>query len=148
MTLGDIIELEQDGKKVYFQYLKESEDNNTLEGIRLFYDIYTDRPEDIASVIKGDFFFLTFPLKHGIKEKGVTLVGNVTIPKDIVFPKSFRRKNMFGSGWRILLEGGSSKVVQELNEEQKKLSPSGMWSIPLIFENLEKGWRLENWTIE
>ncbi|WP_062061778.1 hypothetical protein [Aquimarina longa] len=145
MTLGDIIELEQDGKKVYCQYLKEVEDDNTLEGVRIFYDVYTDRPKNIESVIKDDFFFLKLPLKYGIKEKGVTLMDNVPLPKDLAFPKSFRRENMFGSGWRILFAEGGSEVVEELSEEQKKYPPYGHWNIPEIFENLENGWRLENW---
>ncbi len=145
MTLGDIVELKQDGKKVYFQYLEQAEDDNTLEGIRLFYDIYTERPENIESVIKDDFLFLTFPLKYGVEDDDINIVGNVPLPEDLVLPKLFRRKNMFGSGWRILFKGGGSEVVEELNEEQKKYPPYGHWNIPKIFENLESGWRLENW---
>ena len=145
MTLGDIIELEQDGKKVYCQFLKEAEDDNTLEGVRIFYDVYIDRPEDITSVIKDDFFFLTLPLKYGIKEEGVTLVGNVPLSGDIIFPKSFRSFNPFGKGWRIINDDGRSEIVQELTDEQKKLSPYSTWSLPTIIENLENGWRLENW---
>lgn len=145
MTIGDIIELEEDGGKVYLQYVKEAKNETLLEKMRVFYRVYDKRPIDIYSIIKGDFFFLDFPYRHGINEKGVNLIGNIPLSHDFTIPKRFRTENVFGSGWRIINEGGGSEVVEELNDEQKKLSPYGMWNIPEIFENLKNGWRLENW---
>jgi len=145
MTIGDIIELEEDGKKVYLQYVKEAENETLLEKVRVFYRVFDERPIDIYSIIKEDFFFLDFPYRYGIKEKGVNLIGNIPLSRDFTIPKRFRTENVFGSGWRIINEGDRSEVVEGLNDEQKKLSPYGMWSIPVIFENLKNGWRLENW---
>ncbi len=145
MIIGDIIEVEENGKRAYLQYVKEAKNETLLERMRIFYDVYDTRPENIESVIKDDFFFLDFPYRYGIKEEGVTLVGNVSLPKDFVFPEFFRTENMFGGGWRIMKAGGGSEVVKELTEEQKKFSPYGNWNIPEIFENLTNGWRLENW---
>ncbi|MDF0708285.1 hypothetical protein [Flagellimonas okinawensis] len=145
MTLGDIIELEEDGKKVYLQYVKEAENETLLEKMRVFYRVYDERPIDIYSIIKDDFFFLDFPYRYGIKDKGVNLIGNIPLSLDFTIPKRYRTENVFGSGWRIINEGDKSEVVEELSDEQKKFSPYGMWSIPEIFENLKDGWRLENW---
>ncbi|NER16781.1 hypothetical protein [Spongiivirga citrea] len=145
MEIGDIIEIEEKGKKAYLQYVKEAKNETLLEKMRVFYEIYDNRPHDVKSVIKDDFFFLDFPYRYGIKEKGVNLVGNIPLPDNFQLPKQFRTENVFGSGWRIVNDGGGSKVVEELNDEQKKLSPYGMWNIPEIFENLKNGWRLENW---
>lgn len=145
MTIGDIIELEEEGEKVYLQYVKEAKNETLLEKVRVFYRVYDERPIDIYSIIKDDFFFLDFPYRYGIKEKGVDLIGNIPLSRDFTIPKRFRTENLIGSGWRIINEGDKSEVVEELNDEQKKLSPYGMWSIPVIFENLKNGWRLENW---
>ncbi|WP_299244102.1 hypothetical protein [uncultured Aquimarina sp.] len=145
MKLGDIIEIEYEGKLVYLQYVKGAKSKTRLERMRVFFEIYDERPRNIETIIKDDFFFLDFPYRHGIKENGIILIGNVPLPKDFVFPQYFRSINPFGKGWRIINDGGGQEVVEELTEEQKKLSPWGMWTIPLIFENIENGWRLENW---
>jgi len=145
MIIGDIIEIEEENKKVYLQYVKEAKNETLLEKMRVFYKVYDNRPIDIDSIIKDDFFFLDFPYRYGIKEKGVNLIGNIPLPHGFMIPKQFRTENVFGSGWRIMNEDAKSEVIEELNDEQKKLSPYGMWNIPEIFENLKNGWRLENW---
>ena len=74
------------------------------------------------SFLTEDFFFLDFPYRYGIKEKGVNLIGNIPLSRDFTIPKRFRTENVFGSGWRIINEGGRSEVVEDgyiiMGEEQ------------------------------
>ena len=50
-------------------------------------------------------------------------------------------------GWHLVdTETWERKRVKSLSSEQIKLSPWGIWSAPLLIENLVNDWRLENWT--
>ena len=147
IKIGDVFEIETKKGKAYLQYIKEAEDNRSLETSRVFYTLHKERPTNLEIVTKDDFFFMKFPLSKLGRRKWMLNIGKIDLPKNLNLPKYFRRENPFGKGWQIIKEGSFTplKVISELSEEQKKYSPSGMWSLDLLQENLENGWKVENW---
>jgi hypothetical protein len=110
----------------------------------VFYDLYPEKP-DLTKIVSGDYFFLEFPVKAAVRKDILHYIGNVPLPKNLNFPRFFRSENIFGKGWRIIDSHGGQKMVEELTDEQKGLSPWGTWNDTLLIDNLEKGWRLDKW---
>lgn len=149
IELGDVFELEtKKGMKAYFQCVKIPEDARYLELIKIFYDLYPQRPEEIDTIVNCAFFFNEFPLQAALRRKIVEKIGNHPLPEGFEPPRYFRTENTFGEGWQIVdAETYQRQTVIELSEDQKKLSPWGSMNDTLIIELLERGWRLENWTL-
>ena len=145
MKKGDIFEIETRKGKGYLQFVKEPENKTQLEKVRIFYKLYKERPETIESITYGEYFFLEFPFKAALKKKIIDFIGNISLSKEIIYPNYFRTENVFGKGWRIIDSKGGQKVVEELTDEEIKMSPWGTWNAILLKENLENGFRLENW---
>jgi len=148
IELGDVFELETNKGKAYIQYVKEPLSNNELEKVKVFYHLFDETPDDLNDILKGDSFFLSFILKAAYKGGVVEKIGNNKLPDDFEYPKQFRTENPFSDGWNII-DTDENKYIHtgliELTKEQKNLSPWGTWNDTLLIENLEKGWRLENW---
>ncbi len=152
IEIGDVFEIETANGKAYIQLVEKSENQNELELIRVYYKIYLK--SSCFSITKiteksDDYFFLSFHIKAALKLKVLKFVCNTSIKRSFKTPVLFRTKNPFGNGWNIIDKKKDKYIksgVINLNEEQKKLSPWGTWNDTLLIENLEKGWRLENWT--
>lgn len=145
IVLGDIFEIETKKGKGFMQYVKEPKNNTRLEKVRIFYDLHKDAPKELSTIVGKDSFYLSFPIKSALNKNILKYVGNVPLPLDFIFPKYFRTENIFGSGWSIInIEGGQS-TVEELSDKEIMMSPWGTWNDTLLIDNLEKGWRLENW---
>jgi len=144
MKIGDIFEIETKKGKGYLQYVKVPKDNTELEKVRIFYDLYSLRP-DLSKLVTSEYFFLEFPIRAAKRKKIIVHVGNLILPVTLTYPRYFRSENVFGKGWRIIDSSGGQRVVAELSKEQKSLSPWGTWNDTLLIDNLESGWRLENW---
>lgn len=137
------------GMMVYLQCVEIPKDiKNEVELVKVFYKLYEVTPVDITSIIEEDFFFNRFPLKAAYRRKIVEKIGNSPLP-NFKAPLYYRTENDFGKGWQIVnAKTWKREIVLELSEEQKQLSPWGGMNDTLIIELLEKGWRLENWTLE
>lgn len=144
MKVGDVFEIETKKGKGYLQYVKEPMDNTELEKTRVFYNLFSLQTE-LSKIVSGEYFFLEFPLKAAKRMKILSYVGNLELPSTLRYPRYFRSVNVFGEGWRIIDATGGQIFVEKLDEKQKKLSPWGTWNDTLLIDNLEKGWRLENW---
>lgn len=147
ISIGDLFELDTKKGKAFIQLVEKGDGVNTVEGVRVFYKLYTQLPEDLKEITNQDYFFLRFILNEAYKGGTATKVGNIPIPDDLKFPIFFRTEHIFKDGWwqvvnSITLERES---VEKLNPEQKKLSPWGTWNDTLLIENLNNGWRLETW---
>lgn len=147
IEIGDVFEIITSKGKAYLQYVKAPKDQNEVEKIKVFYLLHKSRPNNLEDVLKGDFFYLSFILKAAYKEGIVERVGNYQLPDNFEYPKYFRDEHLFKEDyWQIVdAETWGRESVKDLNEEQKKLSPWGTWNDTLLIENLENGWRLENW---
>ena len=50
------------------------------------------------------------------------------------------------SGWQTVdSETLIRRPVRELSDEEKKLSPFEIWSLPLLAQRIAEGWRPEDW---
>lgn len=99
--------------------------------------------------MNNDFFYIRFPLKVAHKRKIVLKMFYLPLSVNFELPIYFRTENVFDEGWKIVdLRTLHRKSVTELTNEQKKMSPWGGMNDTKIIELLEKGWRLENWTLE
>ena len=147
---GDIFELHTNNGIAYFQCVKESPATE-VETIRILPGIYVSleqaRLEDLVN--KQETFFIKFPLKYGLKKKVIKFVGNYRIPNSVIVPRYYRDMHIVRGefiAWHIIdSETYMIQSVKELSEEQKKLSPAGMWNDTLLAERIAEGWTLENW---
>ncbi len=147
IELGDIFEIETSKGNGYLQYVKKPKDDSEVEKIKVYYDLFMQKPKIVEDIISKKFFYIDFPLNAAYKKKIVTFAGNIPLPKNFACPQYYRTENMFGEGWQIInSKTWERESVEFLTEEQKKLSPWGIWNDTLLIENLELDWRLENWS--
>lgn len=151
IEIGDIYELqsENDDLKAYLQCVEiPVDDRNEIELIKVYYSLYTSTPE-IKTFQSEDFFFIRFPLKAALRKKIVKKIGYLPLPDNFKIPRYYRTTNFTGDAWQIIDSTTLKRTnINELSEEQKKLSPWGMMNDTLIIELLKKGWNLENWDLE
>jgi hypothetical protein len=151
VKLGDILELKTKTGKVFLHYVKDSENKNELELVRVYYKIHSKEIKFNKVFITendDDFFFLSFPVKSAVRKKILKSIYNAPLENRFEIPNLFRTENIFGGGWNIIDKENDKYIetgVLNLTEQQKKMSPWATWNDTLLIENLEKGWRLENW---
>ncbi|WP_299313207.1 hypothetical protein [uncultured Aquimarina sp.] len=146
IEIGNIFQLDTSKGKAYIQYVYEHE--SLGEYVKVFYNLYDVEPKDFSRITKEeDFFYINFALRAAMKLNIIKKVGNIAISKDFILPSFFREEHLFKENWWQIVDTKTwhRESVKTLSEEQKKLSPWGMWNDTLLIENLEKGWRLENW---
>jgi len=146
--IGDIFEIKTKKGNGYFQYVYDDELNGEM--IRIFYKLHKKRLVTFKSFV-GDkeYYYVGFPLKFAVKRKLVELVGHVDIENDFEKPKYARDSHIIRGeffGWHIIDRTTLKQVlVQELTEDQKKLSLFGIVNDTYIKDRFEEGWTLENW---
>ncbi|WP_422861153.1 hypothetical protein [Flagellimonas sp. W118] len=147
IELGDVFGIETSKGRGYLQYVKVPKDTSEVEKVKVFSRLFEQKPETIESVVLSeDFYYIDFPLSAAYKKKIVTFVENVPLPQGFTCPRYYRTENMFDKGWQIIdSETWKRESVELLTQEQKKLSPWGVWNDTLLVENLENGWKLNDW---
>lgn len=148
ISLGDIFKIKTKKGNAYFQYVKEPVDSSEVEKIKVFYSFYSEGFSSYSELLKEDFFYIGFPLKAAVKKNLVEKVFNIDLPNGYKFPTLFRCENFLGEGWNIVNIETDDYIevgVTKLNKEQLQLSPDEVWNDTLLKENLERGWRLDNW---
>jgi hypothetical protein len=151
IEIGDIFELKtKKGNKIYFQCVQIPDDTkNEVELIKVYYNLLSETPSELESITNGEFFFCRFPLKVATHKKIVKKIGNHQLPENFELPKQYRTTNFTDDAWQIVdAKTLKRETTIELTEEQKKLSPWGGMNDTLIIELLERGWKLENWTLD
>lgn len=149
IEIGDLFEIDTPRGKGYFQYAYSDKLNGAL--IRVLPGLYVDQIQDIMSlVVTKESYFIYFPLKAAYKRGIVKMVGNYELPIDLKLPKQMRSKNVDKNGnlicWFIIDCDTWQRInVQKLTEEQKKLSPWGIWNDTLLIERMVEGWTPEKW---
>jgi hypothetical protein len=125
--------------------MKESETIRVISGI-----FQIEKVPTIDQLSNGkELFFTTLSLKYALKKKLIKYIVNFPVPMGAGSPKFYRDKHFIGStfiGWHIVnADTLQRRLVKELSEEERKLSPWGMTSIPDIAERIENNWSPENW---
>jgi len=145
--LGDIFEISTPKGKAYLHYVYK--DNKISELIRILPGLFSARPNDLKKIAEAnEIFVIFFPLAFAHKKKIVEKVSNYQIV-NYNKPKYMRDKHIIQKefkGWNIVdTESWHNQLVKTLNEEQKKLSPWGIWNDTLLIERLCEGWTLDKW---
>jgi hypothetical protein len=149
LNVGDIFEIKTAKGKSFFQYVYSN--TNVGELIRILPGLYQDNTPDLKEIVKSnELFYVHFPLKAAVKQKIVNFIGNYDIPKDFEIPKYMRSKKVDQKGnficWQIInYETWVRESVIELSNDQKKLSPWGVWNDTLLAERLSEKWTPEKW---
>jgi len=128
IELGDVFEIKTINGYAYMQCVDIPGNNDEVELVKVYYDIYTERPSEIEAIINNDFFYIRFPLKASYRRKIVEKAGYLPLPQNFEIPNYFRAENMFGEGWQIVnAKTWHRETVKQLSDDQKKLSPWGRY---------------------
>lgn len=147
---GDVFEIATKRGMAYFQCVKEAKPT-ACEVIRILPGVYSsDQAKNLVELVdKAELFFIQFPLKFAVKQNCVKLVGNYTVPEKVKLPKYYRDKHIVRGefvSWHIVdAETLKIRAVKELSEEEKHLSPAGIWNDTLLAERIVEGWRPKDW---
>ncbi|MFM1652568.1 hypothetical protein ACI7RC_10780 [Brevibacillus sp. B_LB10_24] len=146
--VGDVFEIATTKGKAFFQYVLNKPDTGQL--IRILPGLYNDT-NNLEELVKGnELFFVYFPLKAAYKQGILKHLGNYDVPKSFKPPRYMRSKSVDKDGnlikWHIVdTETWHREPVSELSNDQKKLSPWGIWNDSLLIERLSNGWNLDKW---
>ena len=147
---GDVFEIETPKGKGYFQCVKEASATE-VEIIRILPGIYSMQEDvDMNSLVEeNELYFIQFPLKYALKKKCIKLIGNFKIKDEVKVPRYYRSMHKIGTEficWHIVdSETLQRRSVDELSEEEKRLSPWGSWNDTLLAERMANGWSLDTW---
>ncbi|MFJ8234182.1 hypothetical protein ACIQ34_00395 [Ureibacillus sp. NPDC094379] len=148
LRIGDVFEIETSRGKGLFQYVHKDERIGSL--IRILPNLYKGEFVIKDELIEEkELYLIHFPLGAALWRKIVKKIGNYPIPQHFILPSKFRTEHIIGDEfncWHIV-DYGTWKIesIKELNDEQKQLSPWGIWNDTLLKERLAEGWTLDNW---
>lgn len=147
---GDLFQIKTSKGLAYFQCVKETSATE-CEVIRILPGVFesTDNINLNALIELKEVFFVQFPLKYALKQNVIKLIGNYPVPKDVQLPKFYRDKHIVKNefvSWHIINSDTLHiRSVKELSEDEKKLSPAGIWNDTLLAERIAEGWKPEDW---
>lgn len=146
INLGDVFKLKTEKGFAYFQFVFD--DPETCQLIRVLPGLFLEQNDDIASLVnKEHVFFLRFAIKGALKRKSIEKVGNYPIPSFVKLPEFMRSVHKVGSeflGWHITdIKTWKHNFVEKLTQNQRTLSPLGIWGDALLIERLAEGWTPE-----
>ncbi|WP_459195748.1 hypothetical protein [Wukongibacter baidiensis] len=147
---GDVFEIITERGLGFFQCVKEASASE-CETIRILPGVYEEHESvDLNNLTQQkEVFFVQFPLKYAVKKKCVKPVGNYTVPESVELPKYFRTKHIVRGefiSWHIVNSDTLQILsVKELSDEEKLLSPAGIWNDTLLAERIAEGWKPEDW---
>ena len=150
INLGDIFELATKRGFIYLQMVKFPKDQrNDIELVRIYYELHRNKANDLSLLQTGAHFYVQFPVCAAFRRSIIERVGNIPLEHNFQAPRYFRTENLFGDGWQIVdAETLKRETLSELTDEQKLLSPWGIWNDTYIIERMDEGWTLENWILK
>ncbi len=147
---GDVFEIITKNGVAFFQCVKETS-TTECEIIRILPGVYKESESiDLNNLVQEkEVFFVQFALKYAVKKKCVKPVGNYVVPENVEIPKYFRDKHIIKGkfiSWHIINSDTLQiRSVKELTDEEKLLSPAGIWNDTLLGERIAEGWKPEDW---
>ncbi|MGE7666988.1 hypothetical protein ACQKMN_14865 [Ureibacillus composti] len=148
LKMGDVFEILTSNSLGIFQYVHKDERIGPL--IRILPNLNKGESEIIDELVKAkELYLIHFPLGAALWHKIVKKVGNYPVPQHFILPSKFRTEHIIGDEficWHIVdYDTWKRESVKELSDEQKKLSPWGIWNDTLLKERLAEGWTLDKW---
>lgn len=152
VQIGDLFAIETPKGKGYFQYVYLNSQDD-IELIRVLPGLYAEEPQNMEGLVsQKEVFFVQFPVRAAYRRKIIRLIGHYEVLPGIeVPPKRMRTTHVIRGEficWHIVDYETLQRVsAKELTEEQKKLSPWGIWNDTLLIEKMVEGWTPEKWSI-
>ncbi len=150
--IGDLFGIETPKGIGFFQYVYLNPKDD-IELIRVLPGLYAEEPQNMENLVsQKEVYFIQFPVRAAYRRKIIHLFGRYEIPSGIeVPPKQMRTTHFIRREficWHIVdFETAQRVSVKELSDEQKKLSPWGIWNDTLLIEKMVEGWTPEKWSI-
>jgi hypothetical protein len=147
IKIGDIFEIKTPKGNAFLHYIYK--DKTTGDLVRVLSGLYSEKPNNFDVLANlPEKYMVFFPLLAAAKKKIVEPVGY--FPADNFKKPKFMRTqhNVRGEflGWHIVdTETWQRQLVKNLTDEQKQLSPWGIWNDTLLIENLMNDWSLKSW---
>ena len=141
--VGDIVEINTQNGLAYAHVTHEHKQYGSL--LRVYNRTYSARPDPIAAAVSCDpSFSCFFPLKHAVRRKIVSVVGQADVPPAARYFPTFRTGVPDRSGkvrvW-FLWDGSNEWRVGDLTPEQRRLPILGVINDTLLVERIESEWR-------
>lgn len=149
IKLGDVFKIETQKGNIYLQFADYKKGDCELVRV-LEIEQGEDNEQVEYEIGKKELFLVHFPLKVAYKQGIIRFIENFNLPSSFEVPKKMRSPYTDKDGnilyWHIVdCDTLEREKVYCLSEEQKKLSPWGMWNDTLLIERLNEGWSLEKW---
>jgi len=144
---GDIIEIKTKRGLTYAQYTHKHRMYGAL--IRIFDEVYQERPESFQKVVYGKIRFSTFfPLQAALSKGIFEVVGNEPIRDDLKIFPIFRGGSIDQLTKKVktwwLWDGEKEWRIGNLSDEQRKLPIRGVWNDTMLIHRIETSWTPEN----
>lgn len=149
LKLGDLFTINTSKGKALLQFVHNNKDIGEL--IRVLPGLYPDSLPELEKFIqKPELFLVHFPLKAAKKKNIIEHIGNYKIPNHFSIPRFMRETKKDKNGnfisWQIIdYTTWKREPVTKLSDEQKQLSPWGIWNDTLLIDRLTQDWTLDNW---
>lgn len=145
--IGDVVEIDTGRGLAYAHYSHQHSMYGAL--LRVFADLKTKRPADLAALVAGKPTFQTFfPLAAALKRGIVSIAGNVPLSEQAKQFPSFRAGVVDPATGRVgvwwLWDGKNEVRVGSLTPELRQLPIRGVWNDTLLKERILSGWTPEN----
>lgn len=146
IKIGEVFELDSRSLRVTLHYVYD--DPRIGQLVRVFNSVPS--PTGIPELESAtEAFLIFFPLEMAVKKGVVRPLGSAKIPGDFEKPKFMRSKYTVRGefcGWHIVdTETWVRHLVKSLSEDERNLSPWGVWNSELLISRLSEGWSLEKW---
>lgn len=147
MIIGNIYEINTEKGKAYLHYIFKDDELGEL--VRVLPGLYSEKPTNFNELVESEeLFSVFFPLSFANKKKIVEFVGNYS-DKKFTKPNYMRSEHIVKGeflGWHIVnTDTWERQLVKKLSQEQKTLSPWGIWNDTLLVERLVGNWKLSEW---
>ncbi|HNR90456.1 MAG TPA: hypothetical protein PKM65_19115 [Spirochaetota bacterium] len=147
VKIGDMFELVTPKGKAYLHYIYKDKSLGDL--IRVLPGIYHEEPIDYIEIAKQkELYLIFFPLSAAYKRNLVKQVAHYD-DNNFQKPKFMREKHVIHGefkGWYIVdTDSWNNQFVTKLTDEEKLLSPWGIWNDSLLIDRIVEGWTLEKW---
>ncbi len=140
--IGDVIELNTSKGMVYLHCIHEHPDYGLL--FRVLPGFYRSRPDRLIDLSeKQELFFVFLDLDDAFTNYGASVVGHLSIPEHCKSFPTFKigaKDIPTGKTRWWLWDGKHEWRVDQLDEDQRKLSVGGVWSTSLLVKRLIQGW--------